>query len=57
MFAILTELLEWTELDLVREVRDHEDYDDVVVYVSKSLEMICVRRDESGEIIEAWMEY
>jgi hypothetical protein len=52
----MKELAEWTELNYIYESWTHEDYEDVTVYESRSGNIICVRRDENGTVLEAWME-
>lgn len=46
----------WLDQDYVHKVWPHEDYEDVTVYENLDGDIICIRRDESGEILEAWME-
>lgn len=52
----LNELAEWIEDGNIRDTWEHEDYEDVKVYQSKSLDIIYVRSDAEGNPIEAWME-
>ena len=52
----LNELAEWIEDGNIRDTWEHEDYEDVKVYQSKSLDIICVRSDAECNPIEAWME-
>lgn len=52
----LKELTYWQATNNIRNTWIHEDYDDVEVYQSKSLDIICVKRDAEGNIVDAWME-
>lgn len=52
----LNELKEWMEDDNIRKTWESEDEDNVMVYQSRSLDVICVRKDEDGNIVDAWME-
>lgn len=52
----MKEFAEWIELDYIYDSWTHEDYEDVIVYKSRSANIICVRRDENGKVLEAWME-
>ena len=52
----MKEFAEWIELDYIYNSWTHEDYEDVIVYESRSANIICVRRDENGKVLEAWME-
>lgn len=52
----LNELQEWIEDGNIRNTWEHEDYDDVTVYQSKSLDIICVQRDADDNVVDAWME-
>jgi hypothetical protein len=42
--------------DMVYSTWTHEDYDDTTVYEDINGDIVCVRRNEAGEIIEAWLE-
>ena len=52
----LNELREWMEDNNIRNTWISEDEDNVMVYQSRSLDVICVRKDEDGNIVDAWME-
>lgn len=52
----MKEFAEWIELDDIYKTWTHEDYEDVTVYENRSGDIICIRRDENGEVLEAWME-
>ena len=52
----MEEFDKWVELDYIYKSWIHEDYPDTTVYEDRTLNIICVRRDENGKIIEAWME-
>ena len=52
----MKEFAEWIELDYIYDSWTHEDYEDVTVYESRSANIICIRRDENGKVLEAWME-
>ena len=52
----LNELKEWMEDDNIRKTWESEDEDNVMVYQSRSLDVICVRKDEDGNIVDAWIE-
>ena len=52
----LNELKEWMKDDNIRKTWESEDEDNVMVYQSRSLDVICVRKDEGGNIVDAWME-
>jgi hypothetical protein len=52
----MKEFAEWVELDYIYKSSTHEDYEDVTVYESRSRNIICIRRDENGKALEAWME-
>ena len=54
--AIMKEFAEWIELDYIYDSWTLEDYEDVIVYESQSGNIICIRKDEKGEVLEAWME-
>ena len=56
MKHIINEYNEWIEDNNIRNSWAHEDYEDVTVYQNKSLDIICIRRDANGNIVEAWME-
>lgn len=56
MKYIINEYNEWIEDNNIRNSWVHEDYENVMVYQSKSLDIICIRRDANGNIVEAWME-
>ena len=56
MKYIINEYNEWVEDNNIRSSWAHEDYEDVMVYQSKSLDIICIRRDTNDNIVEAWME-
>lgn len=47
---------EMVEDDMVHKTWIHEDYDDTTVYEDINGDIVCVRRNEAGEIIEAWLE-
>ena len=52
----LNELQEWMKNNNIRSTWEHEDYDDVMVYQNKSLNVICVKRDADGKVLDAWIE-
>jgi hypothetical protein len=52
----LNELQEWMENKNIRSTWKHEDYDDVMVYQNKTLNVICVKRDADGNVLDAWIE-
>ena len=52
----MREFAEWVELDCIYKSWIHEDYEDVTVYESRSGNIICIRRDKNGKVLEAWME-
>lgn len=52
----LNELQEWIEDNNIRNTWEDEDDENVMVYQSKSLDIICVQRDADGNAIDAWME-
>ena len=52
----MKEFVEWTKLDYIYDSWTHEDYDDVTVYESRSADIICIRKDENGNVLEAWKE-
>ena len=54
--ATMKEFAEWIELDYIFDSWNHEDYEDVTVYESQSGNIICIRKDKNGEVLEAWME-
>lgn len=54
--ATMKEFAEWIELDYIYDSWTHEDYEDVIVYESQSGNIICIRKDENCEVLEAWME-
>jgi hypothetical protein len=51
---LLDELNEWIEDDFIAETYEHEDYEDVIVYVAKNRNFLCVRKDEEGNIVDIW---
>lgn len=53
---VLKEFNEWIELNCIRNIWTHEDYDDVTVYESRSADIICIQRDKYENVIDAWME-
>lgn len=56
MQLVLEELVYWQITNNIRDSWAHEDDEDVEVYQSKSLDIICVKRDAEGNIVDAWME-
>lgn len=42
--------------DMVYKTWAHEDYDDVTVYEDINGDIVCLQRNEKGEIIDAWVE-
>ena len=56
MQLVLEELIYWQITNNIRDSWAHEDEEDVEVYQSKSLDIICVKRDTEGNIVDAWME-
>jgi hypothetical protein len=42
--------------NVVHSTWTHEDYEDTTVYEDINGDIVCVRRNEAGEIIEAWLE-
>lgn len=52
----LSELQEWMESNNIRNTWEHEDYEDVTVYQNKSLDIICVKRNVDGNVLDAWVE-
>jgi isocitrate dehydrogenase len=42
--------------DMVHTTWTHEDYDDVTVYEDVNGDIVCVQRNEKGEIVDAWTE-
>lgn len=52
----LAELNDWMEYDQLFKTYTHEDYNDVTCYVSRSRDIICVRKDADGNVVDAWME-
>ena len=52
----LEELVYWQTTDNIRNTWIDEDDEDVEVYQSKSLDIICVKRDAEGNIVDAWIE-
>lgn len=52
----LEELNYWQTTNNIRNTWTDEDDDDVEVYQSKSLDIICVKRDAEGNAVDAWME-
>ncbi len=52
----MREFAEWVENDRIYATWTHEDYEDVTVYEDVNADIICIRRNEKGEVIEAWME-
>ena len=53
----LAELNEWMEYDEIIDTYTHEDYEDVICHTNRSRNTICVKRDEDGNILDAWMEW
>ena len=53
----LEELNEWMEYDEIINTHTHEDYEDVMCYTNRSRNIICVKRDASGNVVDAWMEW
>lgn len=47
---------EMVEDDMIKTTWEHEDYDNVMVYEDVNGDIVCVERDASGEIIDAWTE-
>ena len=41
---------------MVHTTWTHEDYDDVMVYEDVNGDIVCVQRNEKGEIVDAWLE-
>lgn len=52
----LEELVYWQITNNIRDSWIDEDDENVEVYQSKSLDIICVKRDAEGNIVDAWME-
>lgn len=42
--------------DMVHKTWTHEDYEDVTVYEDINGDIVCVERNEDGEITDAWTE-
>ena len=42
--------------DMVHTIWTHEDYDDVTVYEDVNGDIVCIQRNEKGEIVDAWPE-
>jgi hypothetical protein len=53
---VMREFTEWVESDYIYKSWTHEDYEDVTVYENLNGDIICIRRDENGKVLEAWME-
>ena len=53
---VMKEFAEWIEFNCICDSWTHEDYEDVIVYKNRSKDIICIRRDEHGKVLEAWME-
>lgn len=47
---------EMVEDDMINKTWEHEDYDNVMVYEDVNGDIVCVKRDTNGEIIDAWVE-
>ena len=56
MMNTINEFNEWIALDYIYKSWTHEDYEDVTVYENRSGNIICIKRDDNGKIIDAWME-
>jgi hypothetical protein len=52
----MREFAEWIDLEYIYKSWTHEDYEDVTVYERRNGDIICIRRDENGKVLEAWME-
>ena len=52
----LKELVHWLTTNNIRNAWIDEDDENVEVYQSKSLDIICVRKDTEGNTVDAWME-
>lgn len=46
----------WVREDSIIEITIHEDYDDITYYTDVNGDMICIQRDEHGNIIDAYEE-
>ncbi len=53
---IIEKYNEWKKEDCIVREHIHEDYDDIVCYFNNFDDMIAIRRDENGNIIEAYEE-
>ncbi len=42
--------------DMVYKTWVHEDYDDVMVYEDVNGNIVCLQKNENGEVIDAWTE-
>lgn len=47
---------EWIAEDRIERVENHPDYDDITCYFDNYDDMICIQRDENGNIIDAYEE-
>ena len=56
MKHIIAEYEEWVAEDYIWKTWEHEDYDNTIVYEARNGDIICIRRDENGKIVEAWGE-
>lgn len=56
MMSTINEFNEWITLGYIYKSWTHEDYEDVTVYENRSGNIICIKRDNNGKIIDAWTE-
>ena len=47
---------EWVAENRIARVEKHPDYNDITCYFNNYDDMICIQRDENGNIIDAYEE-
>ena len=54
MKKIINKYNNWVANNDIYNEWEHEDYDNVTVYENIDGDIICIERDNNGEIIDAW---
>jgi hypothetical protein len=52
----MKEFAKWVELNLIYKSWPHEDCENVTVYENLDGDIICIFKDKTGKILEAWIE-
>lgn len=54
MKKALKKYRQWVKNNSIVDSWDHEDYDNTIVYEDINGDIVCIQRDNEGNIVDAW---